>query len=126
MNKKSLWFGYLNAGSKSSAIIKDPVLSTGNNKTLYLYTHTRGSILEYQREIVEPKLRELKEGEADVGELKKAYKKARAGFEPKGGRVLRTAEQAPPPKPEPKPKPEPIEEVPELEVDLDDDLDLDD
>jgi hypothetical protein len=123
MNKKSLWFGYLNAGSKSSAIIKDSSLSTGNSKTLYLYNHARDSILEYQREIVEPKLRELKDGEADVGEMQKAYKKIRSDFTPKGGRITRDVEKvaAPPP-----PKPEPVEAEPEIDVELDDDLDVED
>lgn len=125
MNKKSLWFGYLNAGSKSSAIIKDASISTGNHKTLYLYNHARDSILEYQREIVEPKLRELKDGEADVKEMKKAYKKAQADFTPKGGRTTRAAEQAPPP-PKAEPKPEPETEEPELDVELEEDFDLED
>lgn len=124
MNKKSLWFGYLNAGSKSSAIIKDSTLSTGNSGTLYLYNHSRGSILEYQRAIVESKLRELKDGEADVGEMQKAYKTARSDFSPKGGRVVREAEKAAPPPP--KPAPEPVVEELEIGDEFDDDLDIED
>jgi hypothetical protein len=122
MNKKALWFGYLDAGGKSSPIVMDPMLSTGNNNTLYLYNHSRGSILEYQRVIVEPKLRELNDGEADVKDLRKAYKKIKVDFTPKGGRLQKAVEL---PAPSPKASPPP-EEVPEIDEDFDDDMDLDD
>lgn len=120
MNKKSLWLGYLDAGAKSSAIIVDPMLTTGNNGTLYLYNHSRGTILEYQRAIVEPKLRDLKDGEADAKELKKAYKKIKADFTPKGGRLQKSPE---PPVVAPKPA---VVEAPDLDEDFDDDMDIDD
>lgn len=121
MKNKSLWFGFLNAGTKSSAVINDPMLSTGNDKTMYLYNHVRGSILEYQREIVESKLRELEDGDADVGDMQKTYKKVRADFTPKGARLQKVAEQ-----PASKPSPPPVEDDLELDDDFDDDLDLDD
>jgi hypothetical protein len=120
---KTLWFGYLNAGDKSSAIIKDSSLNTGNAATLYLYNHSQESIREYQRAIVEPKLRELKDGEANATEMEKAYKKIKAEFVPRGGRLSKLATQAA----APPPKPEPEEDEPELdEEDFDDDLDMDD
>ena len=39
-------------------------MDTGNPKTLYLFNLIRGEILEYAREIVEDKLRELKPAES--------------------------------------------------------------
>ena len=55
--KKNLWYGYLEAGANSSPVIRDDGLNTGNPKTVYLFNLARGCILEYSREIVEPKLR---------------------------------------------------------------------
>ena len=70
---------------------------------------------------MEPKLRDLKDGEADIGAMQKAYKAARSEFTPRGGRIARVAEQPAPP-----PKPAPVEEEPELDDDFDDDLDTED
>jgi len=58
-SKRGLWFGCLEAGNSSSPVIRDQHLETGNVKTLYIFNLARGRILEYQREIVEPKLRDL-------------------------------------------------------------------
>ena len=127
MANKTLWYGYLNAGKKSSAVINDPTLNTGSNKTLYLYNHSRNAILEYQRAIVESKLRDLNEGEVDTGEMVKAYTKIRAEFVPKGGRLARM-----PDKPAAPAKAEaPMENDTDLSGDdfmddLDDDLDDED
>src|SRR3569623_949320 len=52
-------YGYLEAGNKSTAVVLDRTLNTGNPETLYLFNLARGEILEYSRKIVEPKLREL-------------------------------------------------------------------
>ena len=83
--KTSLWYGYLNAGKRSSPVLRDERLDTGNPKTLYLYNLARGQILEYSREIVDNKLRELKASESGcIAELDAGYKKARRSFK---GRV---------------------------------------
>jgi len=88
-----IWFGFLEAGTKSSPVALDGRLNTANPKTLYLYNHARGDFLEYAREIVEPKLRELKEAEAGlVRELKSGFDEARRTFEPRG-RDLRIPEK---------------------------------
>jgi hypothetical protein len=80
-SKSSLWYGYLNAGQRSSPVLLDERLATGNPKTLYLFNLSRGEILEYAREIVEKKLRELKPAESGiVAELDAGYKKARRNF----------------------------------------------
>ncbi|MGB5539223.1 MAG: hypothetical protein WBO37_03955 [Gammaproteobacteria bacterium] len=80
-SKASLWYGYLNAGARSSPVLRDARLDTGNPKTLYLFNLVRGEILEYAREIVEPKLRELKPAESGfVADLDSRYKKARRNF----------------------------------------------
>lgn len=79
--KTSHWYGYLNAGKRSSPVLRDERLDTGNPKTLYLYNLARGQILEYAREIVDNKLRELKAAESGyIAELDAGYKKARRSF----------------------------------------------
>ncbi len=85
MSKKSkMWYGYLDAGAKSSPVLMDPKLETGNPNTLYLYNLNRDKILEYQKTIIEAKLRELNGKESDLAdELKKAYNKARKDFVPR-------------------------------------------
>jgi len=84
MSKDSLWFGYLEIGDKSSPVAQDPKLSTGKSDTLYLFNLQRNAIIEYKREIVEPKLRPLNGNEAKVTkELKKAFKKIAKDFTPR-------------------------------------------
>lgn len=89
MSDNSLWFGFLEAGDKSTAVIMDHGLNTGNPDTVYIFNQSRGKILEYTRSIVEPKLRELGSQDTDAeAELRNAYLQARAGFEPRASRVL--------------------------------------
>jgi hypothetical protein len=91
MAKTPLWCGYLDAGDRSSAVLRDDRLETGNPKTMYLYNLTRDEILQYSRELVEPKLRELRDNEADLAsELKNAYTKARRTFKFTPERVVTT------------------------------------
>jgi hypothetical protein len=79
--KASFWYGYLNAGTRSSPVLRDARLDTGNTKTFYLFNLVRGEILEYARDIVEKKLRELKPAESGfVADLDAGYKKARRNF----------------------------------------------
>jgi hypothetical protein len=88
--KKSspVWYGFLQAGDRSSPVIRDDRLDTGNRKTMYLFNLSRNSILEYSREVVEPKLRDLKPDEsAAVAELEAAYKKARRSFKDRGAGI---------------------------------------
>lgn len=99
------WYGYLNAGEKSSLVVLDERLSTGNPETLYLFNLKRNEILEYKRGIVDPKLRELNEKEKKgLPELKEAFAKARKGFTPRAAKIAASAER--PGVPEPKPVPE--------------------
>jgi hypothetical protein len=88
--KKSspVWYGFLQAGDRSSPVMRDERLDTGNHKTMYLFNLARNAILEYSREVVEPKLRELKPDEsATISELDSAYKKIRRGFKDRGAGV---------------------------------------
>jgi len=52
---------------------------TGNPKTQFIFNMARGEILEYSREIVTPKLRELRADEADalLKDLQTAHQRAR-------------------------------------------------
>jgi hypothetical protein len=82
---KSLWYGYLKAGERSSPVLRDTGLDTGNPKTIYMFNLKRGEIIEYALEIVEKKLRELKSDESGyIGELDAGYKKARRDFKGRG------------------------------------------
>ena len=62
-SKNGFWYGYLEAGDKSTAVLRDPELDTGNKKTVFLFNLARKQILEYTLAIVEPKLRGLKTSE---------------------------------------------------------------
>jgi hypothetical protein len=94
-SKESLWYGYLNAGARSSPVLRDERLDTGSTKTLYLFNLVRGDILEYAREIVEKKLRELKPAESGfIAELDAGYKKARRNFKDRGACIRNIAKRA--------------------------------
>lgn len=81
MSKSSFWYGYLDAGNKSSAVLRDPDLDTGSRNTVYLFNLARNRILEYKLEVVEPKLRPLAESEKDlVAQLESAFQTARREF----------------------------------------------
>ncbi len=84
MKKKDIWLGYLDAGSKSSAVVIDNRLDTGKPDTQYIYNLSRGEILEYKRELVSSKLRELTEDESQqFKSLKASFDKARKSFTPR-------------------------------------------
>jgi len=96
MSEKDLWYGYLNAGTKSTPVLLDPGLSTGNSKTVYLFNLERQRILEYSREIVDAKLRTLRpEEQSLVASLQSGYAQARVGFSPRGGRSFGVPERGP-------------------------------
>jgi hypothetical protein len=93
--QSTLWFGYLEAGKKGSFVVRDAALDTGTSKTIYLFNRTKQKILEYRRDIVESKLRELTEDEAvEVERLREEFESARSGFTP---RVARRPATPPPP-----------------------------
>ncbi|HEY9198493.1 MAG TPA: hypothetical protein VIR60_03935 [Gammaproteobacteria bacterium] len=98
-NKGPLWYGYLEAGNKSSAVIRDDRLDTGSRKTVFLFNLERKQIIEYTREIVDPKLRELKSSEAKlIDELNAAYTEARRAFKHAQARPLNIPERGAPAK----------------------------
>ncbi|MGA7801146.1 MAG: hypothetical protein WCC36_10080 [Gammaproteobacteria bacterium] len=87
MSKQQLWYGYLEAGAKSTAVVLDHKIDTGNTLTVYLFNLARNEILEYRREIVESKLRAIGAEERELlDRLKDAYRKARRAFEPRMAR----------------------------------------
>ncbi len=95
MSDNPIWTGFLEAGDKSTLVVRDPRLDTGNPKTIYLYNHRRGAFLEYAAAIVEPKLRELTaEEQKQSHELLKAFRKCRELFTPRGDRLLALAQQS--------------------------------
>ncbi|MCP5150971.1 MAG: hypothetical protein H6983_25225 [Ectothiorhodospiraceae bacterium] len=84
------WFGYIEAGAKSSPVLLDRSLDTANSETVYLFNLKRGEIIEYRREIVEAKLRALGEDAESEQALRDAYPSARRGFQPRS--TVRLAE----------------------------------
>lgn len=81
---QDVWYGYLEAGDKSSPVLIDPKLETGNSKTVYMFNLNSQRIIEYKREIAEPKLRTLNEQEATlVKALTQGYDTARKQFTPR-------------------------------------------
>lgn len=97
MSDNTLWYGYLDAGERSSAVAMDNRLNTGDPTTVYIFNLQRSEIIEYKRAIVEPKLRELKGKEQELeAELKSAFRKARNGFTPRGAKVANVPEKGRP------------------------------
>ena len=97
MSEQKCWFGYLDAGDKSSAVVRDDSLVTGDHETIYLYNLQRDAIVEYKKAIVEPKLRELKAKEQDqVAALQKAFRKVRNSFTPRGSKAASVPDKARP------------------------------
>ena len=85
--QETLWFGYLEAGEKGGLVVRDVTLGTGTPATFYLYNLNRGAILEYRRDIAEPKLRELTEEEMEsIEDLRQAFEQARKKFTPREAR----------------------------------------
>lgn len=110
--KSKLWFGFLEAGSKGSPVVRDDEIDTGHPRTLYLFNFMKGKILEYQRDIVEIKLRELNPEELTlIPELRTAYAAVREGFTPRATRTRRVVRRVKPA--------EPVDEVPDFD-DVDD------
>lgn len=96
MSEKECWYGYLEAGPKSSLVALDPSLSTGNSKTVYLFNLERQRILEYSRAVVDSKLRPLRPDERPLAAtLQAAYAQAKSGFSPRGGRAFGVPERGP-------------------------------
>lgn len=125
MGDDKLWFGFLEAGEKSAPVAVDRNLDTGMADTVYVYNHKRGQILEYKREIIEPKLRELKASERDLKkQLESGFKQARKGFLPRSARLAAIPERAEPAAREKTPsEDEDMAEGFEDDVMLDDDAD---
>lgn len=102
MSDNNLWYGFLEAGEKSSPILMDQRLNTANPNTVYVFNLKRSEIIEYRRDIVEAKLRDLEDEDSNIiKELKSGYNKARSSFVPRGAKVSNIPEkgaEAPPPK----------------------------
>jgi hypothetical protein len=79
MKTNDIWYGVLEAGSKTSPVVRDLSMQASNN-SIWLYNHARNTFVEYTRAIVEPKLRELSAGDIGRDELDQAFKAARESF----------------------------------------------
>lgn len=81
MSSNDLWYGVLDAGDKSSPVIRDLSMQTSNANNVWLYNHLRNAFVEYSLVIVEPKLRELTANDIPQKELDRAFRKARKTFD---------------------------------------------
>ena len=82
--RKLLWFGFLEAGDKGSPVVLDRGLDVPGRPTVYLFNLKKGRFVEYRRDIVESKLRELTAEEAGlIDQLTTAFDLARPGFVPR-------------------------------------------
>lgn len=117
MGNEQIQFKYLDAGAKSSPVIIDLGLSTGNERTIYIYHLKRNQIIEYQREIVSSKLRNLQGDESgEEAALLSGYQKVRTGFTPRGAAPLGTGKET-----SPKAATTPIDDAEEYDEDFTDD-----
>jgi len=120
--KSKLLYKYLDAGAKGSAVVIDTTLDTCKEQTIYLYHQLRDEIIEFRRDIVEPKLRELTGEDAGMEKaLEEGYQKVRSTFMPRGGNALNIARHVPPVA-----APEKLSEESELEDDADFNMEFDD
>ena len=84
MSIGSLWFGFLDAGLKSSPVVRPFDFDTGRPNTIYLFNLNRNKFIEYERSTVESKLREFPDGDKQtIQKLKKAYSIAVKDFIPR-------------------------------------------
>lgn len=127
MSKDDIWYGFLQAGDKSTPVVRDLSLDTKNPRTIYLFNYSRGRFLEYSLDIVESKLRELTADDLPLHDLQSAFRAACKGFS--SNRVMHKWEKELPAKSvkvEVEPEPEPEEDlVPSLDDDFDDDFEED-
>lgn len=79
MSDKDIWYGMLEAGEKSSPVVRDNTLDASEGK-VYLYNYSRNQFIEYAKAIVEPKLRDLATDDISQNDLDKAFKSARQEF----------------------------------------------
>jgi hypothetical protein len=80
MGTKDIWYGVLEAGDKTSPVVRDMSLEVSDTKRVWLYNHVKNQFVEYSLEIVEPKLRNLGNGDISLDELDLAFKSARKAF----------------------------------------------
>ena len=80
---RNLWYGFLEAGEKSSPVVIDIGLTTKKADTVYVFNQNRNKILEYKRDIIDSKLRELNADESGlINTLTAAYEQIREAFLP--------------------------------------------
>ena len=118
MKNKHLWVGYLTLPDKKKTLVaSDERVETGKPKTIFLYNLERDQIVEYGREIIQPKLKNAPEADYDVAKMTTSYKKALKRKLPNLYRVIfspTTSVSAPVKEPEP------------TVISDDDDIDIDD
>ncbi len=100
MSNDRFWYGYLDAGDRSSPVLRDNTLDTHNPETVYLFNLKRKEIIEYKREIVEARLKPL-EDESVIDDLTAAYMVASRDFVPRR-KKMRLVSDNPSPTPSPK------------------------
>jgi len=120
MSKHKLWFGILEAGSKSSPVAIDRNMESSERNSIFIYNHNRKEILKYSRDVVESKLRELNAKEKDLEtELKKGFSDSLKTFKYKIPKISETGTKGPAASKVSKPVEEPEVEISGLDDDDD-------
>lgn len=76
MKDKHLWVGYLTLSNKKVLVASDARVDSANSKNMLLYNQERDEIVEYSREIIQPKLKAAPEADYDAGTMAAAFQKA--------------------------------------------------
>jgi len=79
MSTNNIWYGVLDAGEKTSPVVRDTSLDASESK-IWLYNYIRNQFIEYSQAIVEPKLRELTKGDISQEDLDKSFRAALQAF----------------------------------------------
>jgi hypothetical protein len=75
-SNKNFWFGYIDTVKGKTLVVRNSLVDSNHKNTIFLYNSQRDTLVEYSREIIEPKLIPANEGEFEAAKLEKAYKRA--------------------------------------------------
>ena len=79
MNTEQFWFGYLDAGAKSSPVLRDNELKSSSPDNICLFNLQKNQIVEYKAEIVSQRLRALNDGDT-IAEMTSKYQLAKQSY----------------------------------------------
>ncbi|MDH5257081.1 MAG: hypothetical protein OEX07_03705 [Gammaproteobacteria bacterium] len=130
MSNQKLWFGFLEAGVKSSPVVRSSKIDPGRPDNMYLYNLNADAILLYKTSIVESKLRDLSPAEEKefMSKLESGFKKASKDFKCPSTVKLYSTSSKTPAKTETSSNTSDTSafDVDDVEIDLDTEIEVDD